>query len=59
MIAEMENYKSEVKHTLNSHGHNYTLLLYYPISFLEKCYFSCLMPFLASNINNEKYFAFE
>ena len=35
MIVEMENCKFEVKksNTPKSHRHNYTLLLYYPISF--------------------------
>ena len=60
MIVEMENYKFEVKrvtHLKNIHRQNYTSLLCYPISFLERCYFFCLMSFLASNIN-EKYSCF-
>ena len=56
MIVEMESHKFEVKRVthLKSYRYNYTLLLCYPISFLEQCYFSCLMPFLASNIYKEK-----
>ena len=58
MIAEMENYKFEVKRvthlkaidTITSH---YFVILY--IFFLDQCYLSCLMPFLASNINKENY----
>ena len=57
MIVEMENHKFKVKRVTHpkSHGNNNTLLFCYPISFLEQCYFSCLMPFLASNINKENY----
>ena len=37
MIVEMKNDKFEVKRVtqLKTHRHNYTLLLYYPISSLE------------------------
>ena len=48
---------SQKSNTSKSHRHNYTLLLCYPISFLES-YFSCLMPLLVSNINKEKYSCF-
>ena len=56
MIVGMENYKFQVKRV--THLKAIDTITPYPISFLEQCYFSCLMPFLASNINKEKHSCF-
>ena len=52
----MENYKFEVKRVTHLKAIDtiiYTSLFCYP--FLKQCCFSCLMPFLAPNVNKGKY----